>query len=66
MEAVDSQREIGVFPVDAHVVPGQVVEPEAARRGHLRFAGPQVDAHLERRRLEDHQTVIGPAGCQEQ
>lgn len=51
METVDSQREVGIFAMDAHVMPGQVVEPQSARSGHLRFAGSQVDAHLQSSRL---------------
>ena len=65
MKAVDSQREIGVFAVDAHVVPGQVVETQPTRGGHLRFAGSQVDPHLQRRRLQHHQAIVGPSGRQE-
>lgn len=66
MKAVNGEREIGVLAMDAHVVPRQVVEPESARSGHLRLSGSEVDAHLERGRLQHHQAVVGASGCQEE
>ena len=65
VKAVDSQREISVFAVDANVVPGQVIQTQSTRGGHLRYAGSQVDAHLQRGRLKNNQTIIGTSGSQE-
>ena len=46
MDAVDSQREIGVLPVDPDVVPEQVIQTDATRSGNFGFTGSQIDPHL--------------------
>ena len=64
METVDGQCEIGVFAMNAHIVPSQIIEPQSAWSCHLSFASSQINAHLQGGRLKYNQTVVGPAGCQ--
>ena len=46
MEPVDGETEVSVFALDAHFVPGEIVEAETCRRRHFRFARSQIDAYL--------------------
>ena len=52
VDAVDGELEVCVLALDADVVPREVVEAEAARRGHLRLARTEVDVHLQKEGID--------------
>ncbi len=46
VDSVYGELEVGVLAVDAHLVPGEVVQAEAARTAHLGLAGAEVNVNL--------------------